>query len=85
MTMKRRQLTRADFNEYRGYFWRPVSETSNRCRVWTPDGRPYQTARDDVEPSIDQDIEHQARLAERVATRSMLSAADVLRQLRGTR
>lgn len=85
MSRKGRKLTEADFNRYRGYYWRPVSEQTTRCRVWAPSGRLlYQTARDDVERSIDQDIEHQARLAGlQTAKREMRSAAELLRQLRG--
>ena len=32
------RLTRADFAEHRGYFYRRVDESDTRCRVYEPDG-----------------------------------------------
>lgn len=62
MSRRREKLTRADFTEYKGYFWRQVPQSTVRCRVYAPTGQLlYQTARSNIESSIDQDIAHQAR------------------------
>lgn len=61
MRAKRKKLTRADFAEYRGYFYRPrlepVPVDLMRCRVYEPDGTLIcLTAVNDAEKVIDEDI-----------------------------
>lgn len=68
MRARRKKLTRADFSEYRGYFYRlrlePVPVKNMRCRVYEPDGTFIcLTAVDDAEQVIDEDIGRRAAKA----------------------
>lgn len=61
MSTRRRRgarLTRADFIEYRKYFYRAVPESNGaRFRVWEPDGTFIcETGLDDVSKVVDEDI-----------------------------
>ena len=79
MRRKRPKLTRADFTEYRGYFWRPATETSSRAIVYRPTGGvAFHTPVDGVEQAIDQDM-----ALDEPAPRKMQSAGELLRRLRG--
>lgn len=57
---KRKKLTRADFTEYRGYFYRKAPSSETRCRLYQPDGRLIcETGLDDAQDYINKDIERQ--------------------------
>lgn len=60
MAARRKKLTRADYTEYRGYFYRKVVENDSRCRVYEPDGTFIcTTGIVDAPKVIDDDIERQ--------------------------